>query len=280
MRFSDEEFLFRQDIKEKKQAGRGIYHKKCGSKSKKCTLPSDYLTRKEKQALNGEVMSYNPKKFYEWAEFKKLPMEHQINYVNSLLTRYECGLSAIGEVVFGIHAVSLHNYFKKNGQIEFVNCHGTHGSGTDIYRRGRKKLEADVAAARDSKPTEEIQNGNLESELSMEEKIKQAAETVDLYLSRGMQITPTLINEIYEEKTGMSFVMAMNYVDAPIGKVESANELGGDSKKPENSKDDLETKTFLITANKLDDSILDMIHRLFDGKDYEIMISVIALKED
>ena len=48
----DAEYVFRKDIQDKKSIGRGAFHKKTGSKSKKCTLPSDYLSGKEKKALN------------------------------------------------------------------------------------------------------------------------------------------------------------------------------------------------------------------------------------
>ena len=46
MRLSDEEYVFRKDIQEKKSIGRGAFHKKNGSKSKKCNFPSDYMTKK------------------------------------------------------------------------------------------------------------------------------------------------------------------------------------------------------------------------------------------
>lgn len=113
---SDAEYVFQQDIKEKKQAGRGAFHKKGGSKSKKCNFPSDYMTKKEKMAMNGPVMSYDPNKFYELSEFKQLPMEYQIKYINSLLLRYNCGLKAIAEVVFHRNGPGLYNYFKRKGQ--------------------------------------------------------------------------------------------------------------------------------------------------------------------
>ena len=91
-RMSDEEFIYRQDIKEKKAAGRGVFHKKGGSKSKKCTLPHERLTKKELEKMNGEVMTYNPNAWYSWKEFMKLPDEYQTKYINSLMTRYNCSL--------------------------------------------------------------------------------------------------------------------------------------------------------------------------------------------
>lgn len=46
---------FDADVKVKKAIASGAKHRKSGSKSKKCTLPSDNLTIKEKNALNGET---------------------------------------------------------------------------------------------------------------------------------------------------------------------------------------------------------------------------------
>lgn len=51
MWLSDEEYTFRQDIKEKKSIGRGAFAKKNGSKSKKCTLPYEYLTKKGERKI-------------------------------------------------------------------------------------------------------------------------------------------------------------------------------------------------------------------------------------
>lgn len=44
---NDIEFILKEDIKKKKQAGSGYRYKKNGSKSKKCSLPSDNLSKKE-----------------------------------------------------------------------------------------------------------------------------------------------------------------------------------------------------------------------------------------
>lgn len=277
---SDEEFVYRQDIKEKKATGRGAFHKKGGSKSKKCNFPSDYMTRKEKQALNGEVMSYNPNKFYSYAEFKQLPMEYQIKYINSLLLRYNCGLKAISEVVFHCNGSSLYAYFKRKGQQQYLNSAGTKGG--HAMDAGRKRLEVDVAAARTPKPAEEIQNESVEEapkELTVQEKIDQAAETVKLYESRGMAMTPELINQIYEEKTGMSFALAMEHTGEPIGKVEKvegSNEaFDEDSKKPEDSTD---VEAFSITMHELDQDVINYIRDLFGAKDILVKIEVHQIK--
>jgi hypothetical protein len=309
---SDEEFIYRQDIKEKKATGRGAFHKKGGSKSKKCNFPSDYMTRKEKQALNGEVMSYNPNKFYSYAEFKQLPMEYQVKYVNSLMDKYQIGLSNISTILFGLSKSGLYAWFSKHDQLQYINTVKPSQGMSKLFAKNALKLKEDIEKALWPNRDEEIQNESFEvtlvgggsehseeapKELTIQEKIDQAAETVKLYESRGMEMKPELINQIYEEKTGMSFALAMEHTGKPIGKVEKVEEsedgvkifanltdeglnvLSGNSKKPEDSTDDFKTKNFLITTNKLDDEILVMIHRLFDGRKYELTITV-ALEED
>lgn len=285
--------LYRQDIKEKKATGRGAFHKKGGSKSKKCNFPSDYMTRKEKQALNGEVMSYNPNAWYTWEEFKALPMEYQVKYVNSLLNRYNCGLSNISEIVFGKSKGWLGIYFKKVGQMEFINHTADRHLTRELYRNG-EKLKADMEKSR-----QEIQNESFEVTLvgggskfgeeaskeysyhqGIKERIDQAAQTVKLYESRGMKMTPELINQIYEEKTGMSFALAMEHTGEPIGKVEESEDEGSklfdeNSKEPEDSTD---AYSFSITMNSLDQDVINYIRDLFGAKDILVKIEVHQIK--
>jgi len=86
---TDEEFIFRQEIKEKKAAGRGAYHKKCGSKSKKVTFPSDYLTNAEKKRRNGKVKTYNINRVItNYEDFKKLPPDLMRTYIINCRDRF------------------------------------------------------------------------------------------------------------------------------------------------------------------------------------------------
>lgn len=272
MWLSDEEYVYQQDIKEKKSAGRGVFHKRGGSKSKKCTLPSDHMTKKEREAMNGEVFSYNPNNWYTWEEFKKMPMEYQVKYVNSLLGKYDCGINTISVVVFGKSESTLAQYFKYHKQMEFINTakRGTKGIN---YKFGIKKLKD--AMERDLWPNrEEIQNGSDEAadseepkELTIQEKIKLAQDTVDLYESRGMQITPELINQIYEEKTGMSFALAMNYCEHDGQESESEIVMKMDDY-------DTDVQEFSIVMNSIDMDIINYVANLFKNKKISVSLSV------
>lgn len=152
MRLSDEEYIYRQDIKEKKSAGRGAFHKKCGSKSKKCNFPSDYLTKKEKMAMNSECVSYDMKKFYTYAEFKTFPDDIQLRYINGLINRYNVTVSAIAEEVFHITSTGFFKHLKKKDLTQYINK--APNGKSSIAIEGRARLMIDIENA--NKPQEEV----------------------------------------------------------------------------------------------------------------------------
>lgn len=85
---NDVEFILKEDIKEKKQAGRGYYHKKNGSKSKKCSLPSDSLSKKEIEKMNGECKVYNLSEKMSYSNFCAMPFDLQIKYLEALRDKF------------------------------------------------------------------------------------------------------------------------------------------------------------------------------------------------
>ena len=270
MRLSDEEYVFQQDIKEKKAAGRGAFHRKCGSKSKKCTLPHERLTKKELEKMNGEVMSYNPKAWYTYEDFKKLPMKYQVEYVNSLLTRYECGLNAISEIVFQQNKSTLNQYFRYKKQTQFINSYGKKGGHQ--CDAGAKRLKADVEAAR---TPDEIQNGSKEK--TLEEKITEAIDAVTLYASNGVPMPPERVNEIFVEMCGMTLSEAE---EATGFTWENPGEPVGDPKYveatevPEELKDPTDVKSFSIVMDHIDMAIIQYVSDLFKGKKITVSFEV------
>ena len=85
---NDVEFILKEDIKEKKQEGRGYYHKKNGSKSKKCRLPSDSLSKKEIEKMNGECKVYNLNKPMSYSNFCAMPVDLRIKYLEMLRDKF------------------------------------------------------------------------------------------------------------------------------------------------------------------------------------------------
>lgn len=70
---------FDYDVMQKKRTARSAYahvrFKRGG-----CTLPSDLKTRKEREAMNGEVKSYNVTRPMRWQEYKRLPDDLKREY--------------------------------------------------------------------------------------------------------------------------------------------------------------------------------------------------------
>ena len=96
---NDVEFILKEDIKEKKQAGRGYYHKKNGSKSKKCRLPSDSLSKKEIEKMNGECKVYNLNKPMSYSNFCAMPVDLRIKYLEMLRDKFGANQTEISKMM-------------------------------------------------------------------------------------------------------------------------------------------------------------------------------------
>ena len=72
------------DVMTKKRIARGASARKCGSKSRRCTLPSDYLTDAQKKARNRKMSTYNLSKPMTYEQFKLMPRDLQREYLLKL----------------------------------------------------------------------------------------------------------------------------------------------------------------------------------------------------
>lgn len=87
---TDEQFMFVSDVSDKKRTARGIHSKRThNGKGGRVNFPSDYLSRKEKNAMNGEVKSYKMNEPVPYAEFKKYPNDLKITYIQNLRKRFD-----------------------------------------------------------------------------------------------------------------------------------------------------------------------------------------------
>lgn len=72
------------DVMQKKSLVASARKRVNGSKSKKCTLPSDYLTPAQRRELNGKVETMNVNMPITWAELKALPPHMAKEYIETL----------------------------------------------------------------------------------------------------------------------------------------------------------------------------------------------------
>ncbi len=112
---TDEKFTFIEDCKDKKRTARGAFNKRthCG-KGGAVMFPSDYLTTKEKKAMNGECKSYRLNDPMKWKEFKYMPQDLQRDYITALRNRFGANNNVLFEML-GISRAAGSKYFAKIG---------------------------------------------------------------------------------------------------------------------------------------------------------------------
>ena len=173
---NDAEQVFRQTEIERKRLSYGDKHKKRGG-GRYVRLPSDNLTRKEREAMNGEIKTWKEKPFYTFEEFKELPDDVQLKWVNSIINRYDVGLGGISKIISpGANRSTLHDYMERKGLLEYVNSGGRGGAAA----KGARKLKEDFDACME-KPENRQEIIEIPQELIEPEKTEECKMTIRQY---------------------------------------------------------------------------------------------------
>lgn len=105
---TDEEYVFRTECAEKKRTARGSFNRlPHAGRGGKVKMPSDYLTKKEREAMNGEVITYQMNRPMSWAQFKKMPDDTKREYINSIIHKYDPQQTAVA-AMFGVTPRTLY----------------------------------------------------------------------------------------------------------------------------------------------------------------------------
>lgn len=110
----DEEYIFHQDVREKKVTGYSARKQKKHGKGGRVKLPSDYLTKKELKKMNGECISFRLNEPMTWNMFKATPEDIQITYIKAIQEKYNAPVGAIARM-FGVCSESVFRLLRKNG---------------------------------------------------------------------------------------------------------------------------------------------------------------------
>lgn len=114
------------DCMQKKRIAQGARHRKCGSKSRMCFLPTDHMTQKQWKERNGSCMTMNLNKPMSWEDFKHLPAGMQTEYLQHITDTYKVGKSKIAKDVFGCSDDTLAKYVSANGlRVRFCSAAGS-----------------------------------------------------------------------------------------------------------------------------------------------------------
>ena len=120
----DEEYVYFQDLKEKKVTGYSARKQRSHCGKAGCKLPSDYLTKKEIKNMSGECKSYRLNEPMSIVEFRAMPEDLQKTYIMALRQKYNAPVSAIGQML-GIERAHLSKYLRE--VLGFENFpHGNH----------------------------------------------------------------------------------------------------------------------------------------------------------
>lgn len=104
---NDAEYLFKQTSVERKRIGRGDFNKKRQG-GKQVRLPSDNLSRKEWEKMNGECKTYDMAKPVAWESFKQWPADLQRSYLLGLGEKFGVGVAHLADM-FHISRASIYN---------------------------------------------------------------------------------------------------------------------------------------------------------------------------
>ena len=133
---NDAEWIFNQTNQERKRNGRGDYCKKRRG-GKVVRFPSDGLSRKEREKLNGEVKQYSFAKPLFWDEFRELPDDVKQMYLDLLKEKFDCLPGVLIAESMGIAYNSFSSYLAKHG--------------LDLRANGRKTRSKDFLKTEDGK---------------------------------------------------------------------------------------------------------------------------------
>lgn len=124
---TDEKYIFITDVAEKKRTARGAFNKRThNGKIGKVRFPSDYLSNKERNKMNGEVREYRMNSPITYAEFKKYPDDLKKKYIQRLRDMFDVSDTDIAAMM-GVKAKTL------NAALVKIDASGG--------RRGKRKAD-------------------------------------------------------------------------------------------------------------------------------------------
>ena len=103
------DWIFNDDVREKKALANQARYRKRGGASKKCILSSDSLTHRQWIERCGKIVTYNFGKPILWKDFRKLPVHTQKEYLLNLIDKYQTTASDLAKM-FGITPQTVTKY--------------------------------------------------------------------------------------------------------------------------------------------------------------------------
>lgn len=168
--------MFYDECADRKRTARGAFNKRThNGKRGRVKFPSDYLSKKEKNKMNGEIKVYKMNEPITYAEFKEYPDDLKKQYVNNLREKFDVSDTAIAEMMGVnnrtlskllniIHASGGRRGSRKadcEGFEKWKNAHNVSYTSTDEYAKLDKEILEEDRDRRESNYRDIIENSNV-----------------------------------------------------------------------------------------------------------------------
>lgn len=163
---TDEKYTFITDVAEKKRIARGAFNKRThNGKGGKVRFPSDYLSNKERNEMNGKVREYRMNSPITYSEFKKYPDDLKKKYVKRLRDMFDVSDTDIAAMM-GVKAKTL------NAALIKIDASGG--------RRGKRKADY-VAFEKWKRDNGAVPNScvQLTTDSMIEDGLKELSDKID-----------------------------------------------------------------------------------------------------
>ena len=105
---------FEFDCLQKKRLAQQAKYRKRGSKSKKCPMSTDHMTKKQWIERCGKIVSIKMDSPVSWASFKELSKQTQEEYLKNLMEKYHINASSLAEM-FHITPITVRRHIATQG---------------------------------------------------------------------------------------------------------------------------------------------------------------------
>lgn len=262
---SDEAYDFVTDSRDKKNIARSARNTRthCG-KGGAVKFPSDYMSAKELKSMNGECKSYRLNSPMKWDEFKAMPDDLKVVYINALRQKYNVPDKEIAEML-GVDARgTLYRWFKCLG------LNKGYGSGNKTKTWNQEGWVAWLHGL----PA----NAVKDSETPIEEEVQNDIPAEDKDELIAVNDEPDIKVTTLEEEIGSE---AAEQVEELLHEVVNIIEGRGEQKPVEDHSNacqcKCETKLVVPTSGEMEfrgniDDILRTIGHLLNGKNVELEV--------
>ena len=150
------------DCLQKKRLAQQAKYRKRGSKSKKCTMSTDYMTTKQWKERCGKLVTIQKDRPVSWSTFKELSKQTQEEYLRGLMETYGANASSLG-AMFRVKPLTVRRYIASRGlDISFPVGHSMtfeqRRMWEDFLSGEEKGIPGDLPTAKRTEPDDKLMN--------------------------------------------------------------------------------------------------------------------------